>query len=157
MYSKYILIFILGILILLVGQSFFGQLSISKAVLSLPLIVIILISFFSKDIFLNLISLGFLAFVAEINSFYYGLNFLTFAVLYLVIQYAVKSINQKNILSFLFISFIGCLIYQLLFFIYSFWANNIPRFFNWQSLIYNFLALVLIYSIYDFAKKKVSN
>ncbi len=157
MNGKYILIFILGILILLIGQSFASQLSISKAILNLPLTAAILICFFSKDDFFNLISVGYLAFIAEINSLYYGLNFLTFVILWFAIKYVISSINQKNILSFLLISFIGCLIYQLFFFAYSFFAGDIARFFNWQSLIYNFLILVLIYLIYDFAKKRVSN
>jgi len=157
MHGKYILIFILGILILLIGQSYAGQLNISRAAINLPLIIAILVCFFSKDDFFNLISIGYLAFIAEINSFYYGFNFLTLLIIWLGIRYAIRSISQKNILSFLFISFIGCLMYQLLFFIYSFFADNITRFFNWQSLIYNFLVLVLIYLIYDFAKKKISN
>ncbi|MFA5349683.1 MAG: hypothetical protein WC309_04970 [Candidatus Paceibacterota bacterium] len=157
MHGKYILIFLLGILILLIGQSYVGQLNISRAAINLALIIGILICFFSKDDFFNLISFAYLAFIAEINSFYYGFNFLTFLIIWLIVKYAIRSISQKNILSFLFISFIGCLTYQLLFFVYSFFADNIARFFNWQSLIYNFLILVLIYFIYDFAKKKISN
>lgn len=155
MKGKYILIPLLVVLTMLIGQSYFGQLNISRAVLNLPLIFSILICFFSKDDLFNLISISLFAFILELNSTYYGFNFLAFIILWFVVRYAIKSISQKNVLSFVFIAFIGCLTYQLLFFIYSLLNHSINRYFNWQSLVYNFIVLAVIYFVYDFAKKKI--
>jgi DNA integrity scanning protein DisA with diadenylate cyclase activity len=105
----------------------------------------------------NLISISLFAFILELNSINYGFNFLAFIILWFVVRYAIKSISQKNVLSFVFFAFIGCLTYQLLFYIYSLFNHSINRYFNWQSLIYDFIVLVIIYFVYDFAKKKIQS
>jgi hypothetical protein len=157
MKAKYILMPLLVVLTILIGQSYFGQLHIARALLNLPLIFSVLICFFSKDDLFNLISISLFAFVLELNSVNYGFNFLAFIILWFVVRYAVRLISQKNVLSFVFIAFISCLTYQLLFYIYSLLNHSINRYFNWQSLIYNFIVLAVIYFVYDFAKKKIQS
>jgi len=157
MKAKYLLTIFLGFLVAVIGQSFCSQLQIGKAILNLPLIVLIFYCFLSKDDLNNLIIAFAMAFFLELNSSDYGLYFTSFLLLWLALKIVVKMISEKNLLSFAVISFGSIAFFQLLFFLSSLFLKSSARYFNWQSLLYNFLFAMVVYLIYDFAKKKIQN
>jgi len=155
MRAKYIFTIIIALLVVIIGQSFFGQFKIAKAVLNLPSIALVIFCFFGKDDLNNLIAAVFLAFFLELTSPYYGFYLGVFLILWLILKYVIRAISEKNVLSFVFIALGSGVIYQSLFLLFSIFFKSIPGYFNWQSLIYNFIASIVMYYIYGFFKKQI--
>lgn len=158
MIQKRIITIIFLFFLVVLQSTFFAHLNIKGASPNFVLIIFILVAFFSHP------KSNFLYILAPISGIFldffsvsFGIHFITFSVLALVLKKFSSLIARKDILTVSVLLLISLIVYQIVIIFFYSVFSGIKVNFSFGGLIYNLILGLIFYYLYVFYKKKIKS